>query len=156
MNKRSRDILISILAVVGGIIGLILIEVYDSETYPKLSRFGLQDWTVQCQGQGRTYHLRSFNPLGPNSTKHITDRSLSFLDKNNKRSYILHKFDKRSLDKDSVWRFHYSEGLIKAHSEEEKAKVLKGDEQIFEIAENFQSLTVITKEDKKLTLSCQP
>lgn len=156
MSRKAKEYLISALAVIGGIIGLIIMALYEQDNYPKLVRFGLQKWAVQCESEKLVYRLISYNPLGSNSTKSITRRSLSFLDEKEKRRYSIHRFDKNSLDQDSVWRFIYHEGLIKSFSKEDESKVLKGNEQVFEIAEDFHSLTITTKDEQKLKLSCQP
>ncbi len=156
MSRKAKEYLISAIAVIGGIIALIMMTIYEQDNYPKLFRFGIQKWAVRCESEGWVYHLISYNPLGHDSTKNITSRSLSFLDEKEKRRYSIHRFDKNSLDRDSVWRFIYHEGLIRSFSKEDESKVLKGNEQVFEIAEDFHSLTITTKNNQKLKLPCEP
>ena len=64
-------------------------------------------------------------------------------------------FEKESLDQDSVWRFNYHPKDVRLFVKKDRTKVLKGDEKVFEIAEDFKTLTVITQTGDRLILACQ-
>ena len=138
------------------IIIIVVIQIYESDKYPKLSDFGLKTWSIQCADSHRAYRLLSEVYFSHNSSKpKISDRGLDFLDQNNSALYHTRMFDKSSLDNDGVWRFRYRKWDVRLFAKKDSAKVLKGDEKTFEIAEDFKSMTVLTQTGQRLELPCQ-
>ena len=133
--------------------------VYDknkAQKYPRLYAFGIREWLIHCEGQNRIYRLLSKNYRDrSNSSTSPTTRDLSFLDENNQTLYYTVSFDFKSLDQDSVWRFHYNKLDIRVFTKKDKSKVLWEDEKVFEVSANLDSLTVITKEDQKIKMPCK-
>ncbi len=127
----------------------------NSQKYPRLYAFGMQDWLIHCEGQNREYRLLSENDSSTNSMLSPTSRDLSFLDKNNKNQHYIKRFDFKSLDQDSVWRFYYTKDIRLFAKKNDTSKVLWGDEQVFEISPNLTALTVTTESGRKIKLACQ-
>ena len=130
--------------------------------YPKLKEFGYKIWTVECKEAERIYRLSSTIPKSSNKTRSLSDRDLNFHDQNNTIRYNTKLFDKSSLDESGVWRFKYRKwdgrliGLWnQLLGKKDQEKVLKGDEKVFEIAEDFKSMVIKTKDNKNLKLKCQ-
>ena len=146
-----------VLGVIGLILVFIVLTIYDQGEYPKLHDFGIKDWSVRCQGLGREYRLLSSvdHSATDRSSSRYSHRTLNFLDRNSNILYKTAVFDKSSLDKDGVWRFKYRKFDIRIGGKKDRSKVLKGDESVFEIAEDFKSMVVITENEQKLKLSCQ-
>lgn len=144
-----------VLGIVAAIIVLMVLSGYEVGEYPKLSEFGRKKWSVQCKGPDREYRLSSIAYKNSQRNYSISQRELSFLDQNNDIFYVTRVFDKSSLDKDGVWRFKYRKWDIRLSGKKDKTKVLKGDEKVFEIAEDFKSMVVITKNEQNLKLSCE-
>ena len=85
--------------------------IYNENKYPALIAFGKNPFSLICEGEGRTYQLRSQNGFVSRGTwteKSLTTRELHFLDKEGKILYSTGFFDSSSLDKDGVWRFRYN------------------------------------------------
>ena len=140
---------------IGSLALLFFFHKSESQKYPRLYAFGIRDWLIHCEGQNRKYRLLSTNPPSGNSMLSPTSRDLSFLDANNKTLYYTVRFDFKSLDQDSVWRFYYKKFDIRLFEKKDQSKVLWGDEKVFEISSDLNTLTVITKEEKKIKLICQ-
>lgn len=140
---------------VAALVALFALHWYESEQYPALYDFGKNDWSVRCEGQERSYRLVSSNPPDSQSTKSITRRSLDFHGEDGKRYYTTHKFDHESLDKDGVWRFTYNPKDVGLFVEKDQSKVLSGDEAVFEIAADFQSMAIQLKAGQRLALACR-
>ncbi len=141
-------------------LGVFVLTIFDhknnAQKFPRLYAFGMREWLIHCEGQNRIYRLLSENyPDRSNSSTSPTDRDLRFLDENNQTLYYTVSFDFKSLDQDSVWRFYYNKLDIRVFVKKDKSKVLWGDEKVFEISANLDSLTVITKEDQKIKMPCQ-
>ena len=135
--------------------GYFVLSAYQQDKYPKLFSFGIQKWFVLCEGNGRIYRMKSNNPVNSNSDRVITGRDLSFLDESGKTLYYTKRFDKTSLDSDGVWRFFYVERDVRLFGEKNREAVLQGDESKFEIAEDFSSLVIVSKDGGEITLSCR-
>ena len=151
-KKNKRSAAFSFAVVVICIALYIGLEVYESDKYPKLSQFGLNKWSAACKNENRSYYLLSdinWNEAG------LSNRYLKFLNEKQEELYYTSWFEKKSLDKDGVWRFTYNPKDIRMFAEKDQSQVLKGDEKIFEIAEDFKSMAVITATGEKLTLSCR-
>ena len=134
------------------IVILVFMNRHEKQTYPKLVAFGWTEWSAKCQGEGRDYYMLSDVNANEES---LGGRHLKFLDEEGTALYYTPLFEKASLDQDGVWRFNYHKKDIRLFAKKDRDKVLKGDEKVFEISENFNSLTVITNKGKKLTLNCQ-
>ena len=92
------------------ILGLVLWINHESK-YPALIAFGKNPFSLICEGEGRTYQLKSHNGFVSRGTwteKSLTSRELQFLDKDGNILYFTRRFDSSSLDKDGVWRFRYN------------------------------------------------
>ena len=151
-RKDKLEVVFSITVVIICIAIYIGLEVYESDKYPKLSQFGLNKWSVTCKNENRSYYLLS--DINWNQAE-LSSRYLKFLNEKQEELYYTSWFEKKSLDKDGVWRFTYNPKDIRMFVEKDQSQVLKGDEKIFEIAEDFNSMTVITTTKEKLILSCQ-
>lgn len=128
----------------------------------KLKKFGYKIWSLECRGAERVYRLSSTIPKGSNKLRSLSDRDLNFHDQNETIRYNTKLFDKSSLDESGVWRFKYRKwdgrliGLWnQLLGKKDKEKVLKGDERVFEIAEDFKSMVIITKDNQNLKLKCE-
>ena len=153
--QKKIEALVYCLILAGAVAGLFFYHKNSSQKYPRLYAFGMGEWRIHCEGKGRIYRLLSETYRDGNSSATPIDRDLSFLDENNKPFYYTRRFDFKSLDQDSVWRFHYHKWDIRVFAKKDKTKVLRGDEKTFEISASLDSLRVITKEDQKITLPCQ-
>ena len=151
-RKNKLSAIFSFVVVVVCVALYIGLEIYESEKYPKLSQFGLNEWSVTCKNENRSYYLLS--DINWNEAD-LSNRYLKFLNKNQEELYYTSWFEKKSLDKDGVWRFTYNPKDIRLFAKKNQSQVLKGDEKLFEIAEDFKSMVVITAGGEKLTLSCQ-
>ena len=154
MNKKENIIVIAVLIVLAAL--LVWTNFSERDKYPKLHRFGINEWSVHCKGQSRLYRLVSKNLILQSTRQpRVTRRSLIFLDENGEALYQTSVFDIDSLDKEGVWRFTYRKFDPRLFVKKEPLKVLQGDEKIFEIAENFQSMVVTLQKGQKLKLPCQ-
>ena len=132
----------------------ITLQLWRSQELPKLSSFGVRDWAVECQGDGRHYRLKSSNPYDANTGHDFTNRDLSFLDAQHNTLYYTGYFDTKSLDQKNVWRFkkHKDTRLMGTKNE---AAVLTGDEAWFEISENLDQLHIVKADTSRITLPCR-
>ena len=163
----------------------IAFQSYRGSQRPTLTAYGIQDWQTVCEGRGRIYRLKSRNlstVRGSYSEKTVTKRDLQFLDEEGKILYFTSWFDSNSLDKDGVWRFQYRGGerladrmfqktekypflqkmlskLFQAdwkkYKDKNITKALYGDEQVFEIAKDFSTLSLTLKGDRTWQLPCK-
>lgn len=156
-EKETKFSWWGVLGIIGLILVWIVITIYDQGEYPKLHSFGIKDWSVRCQGLGREYRLLSSvdRSAVEGSSGRLSHRTLNFLDQDSNTLYKTSVFDKSSLDKEGLWRFKYRSFDIRLVGKKDQSKVLRGDEVVFEIAEDFKSMLVITKDEQKLKLSCQ-
>ncbi|MCY4643308.1 MAG: hypothetical protein OXB88_01685 [Bacteriovoracales bacterium] len=135
---------------------VIALRIFMDDKSPKLSNFGKESWSIKCQNSEREYRLLSdIKKKGWGISGSLHERRLNLLDENNKTLYRTQKFDRDSLDKEGVWRFHHGKD-VRLLAEKDPSNVLYGDEKVFEIAEDFKSMTILTTQgQEKITLSCQ-
>ncbi|MFK0571113.1 hypothetical protein [Endozoicomonas sp.] len=127
--------------------------IYYSSKYPNLHKFGINDWHANCEGSGRFYRMLSTNNRSNKGGHYITSRTLGFMNDRHEVVYQTSHFDGNSLDTDGVWRFHYNEFDPRMFTKKDQS-ILWGDEQSFEIAEDFSSMSVIRESGTPLQLEC--
>ena len=120
---------------------------------------------------------------GDHMAKSLNSRDLFFLDEKDQILYHTSFFDSSALDTDGVWRFKNKQkenpinrllfdktekypflhktmqvlfrGNWKRYKNRKPKQALYGDEEMFEIAKNFQSLLIKRKEKEPLNIPCQ-
>lgn len=147
-KSQATEWLLPVCALV--VLGAIVLHQHNA--YPKLSAFGLQDFSITCDGDARTYKLYSTNPVSSSRTRTVSNRSLGFIDGNGDIAYETRAFNKGLLDSDGVFSFDVQRDVRLIRGDRDS--VLLGDETGFDITEELDRLTVRRQAVEPLQLDC--
>ena len=151
-----RDAILTTLLVALCLIVLYWAKSREAQDAPKLTGFGRIDFSIVCEGEARIYRLVSTNPPDAQRNRSVHSRSLGLGDRAGTVLYSTRLFDGAALDAEGVWRFHHrptADTRLLARKDEDA--VLYGDEQRFDIAEDFGSMVVETSTGPVHT-TCRP
>ena len=155
-STSHRDAVASVLLVALCLLVLYWAKSRETALAPKLAGFGLVDFSIVCEGEARVYRLVSTNPPDAQRNRSIHSRSLGLGDHAGAVLYSTMLFDGDALDAEGVWRFHHRRTAdTRLLARKDPGAVLYGDEQRFDIAEDFVSMVVETSTGPVYT-TCRP